>query len=102
MLLGLGAYGTVINNGAASYRVRSLVDRDRGIHKVAIRIAVAHALFGKLTGRAGNAVVMALDACRRVENRTQPGACIMSPFKLCLIESESVAGRLFNPITDAL
>jgi hypothetical protein len=63
---------------------------------------VADALFGKLTRRASHTVVMAFDARRRVENRTQAGACIVSPFKLCLIESEGIARRLFNPITDAL
>jgi hypothetical protein len=63
---------------------------------------VADSLFGKLAGRASDAVVMALDARRRVENGTQSSAWIMFPFKLCLIEGESVAGRLGNPVADAL
>jgi len=95
-------YGTVVDNGTARYSSGSLVDRDRRIDKVTIRVVVADALFGKLTGRVSHAVVVALDARRSKENRTQPGAGIMSPFKLCLIEGESVPGRLFCPITDAL
>src|SRR5580698_2229315 len=45
---------------------------------------------------------MAFDARRRVEDRTQSGAWIVSSFKLRLIQGEGVAGRLCDPVTDAL
>jgi len=63
---------------------------------------VTDSLFGKLTGRAGHAVIMAIDASCRVENRTQSSTWVMPAFELCLIESESVAGRLCYSITDTL
>lgn len=49
--------------------VRSRVDRDGGIDKVAICVIVADSLLGKLAGGASHAVVMAFDARRSVENR---------------------------------
>src|ERR1700751_2181452 len=60
------------------------------------------ALLGKLAGRSSHAVIMALGARRRVENRTQSSAGIMFSFKLCLIHSECVARRLRDPVTNAL
>src|SRR5579863_8111521 len=102
MLLGLRTYGSVVNNGTAAYSTRALIDRDSGIEKVSVSVRMAEALFGKLTSRTGHAVIMALDAGRRVEHRTQPGAWIMSSFKLRLIQSKGVAGRLSYSVTDAL
>src|ERR1700722_15270693 len=102
MLLGLRTYGTVVDNGTAFYGVRSAVNRDRRIDKVAVHVIVTDSLFRKLAGRARHPVVMAFDARRRVENRTQAGTWIMSSFKLGLIEREGVAGRLCYPVAGAL
>jgi hypothetical protein len=59
---------------------------------------VTHALLGELAGCASHAVVMAIHAGRRVENRTKSGACIMSPFKLCLIEGNVSPGGSSIPL----
>jgi hypothetical protein len=63
---------------------------------------VPDSLFGKLAGRAGHAVVMALDASRRVENRAQSTVCVVFPFKLRLIQEEGIARRLRYTVADAL
>jgi hypothetical protein len=47
-----------------------------------------------LAGRAGYTILMAFRAGCGIENRAQSGTWIMPSFKLCLIESERVAGRL--------
>ena len=102
MFLGLRTDGSVVNYRTAGYSIRTPIDRDGGIDKVAVCVRVAEALFSKLAGRTSDSVVMAFDARCSVENRPQSSARIVSPFKLRLIQSEGVAGRLSYAVTDAL
>jgi hypothetical protein len=45
---------------------------------------------------------MATNAGCRVENRTQSGTCVVGSLKLRLVERKGIAGRLCDPVADAL
>jgi hypothetical protein len=54
MLLSCCAESTIINKGSTGYRIRTIINRNCGIHKVAVGIEVAYAYLRYLAGAAGN------------------------------------------------
>jgi hypothetical protein len=63
---------------------------------------VTNSYFRELASRTRYAVVMASNAGCRVENRTQSGTCVVASLKLRLVERKGIAGRLCDPVADAL
>jgi hypothetical protein len=78
------------------------INQDGRIHKIAIGVLMTSADLSSLAGRPGHAILVALGTRCRVKHRTQPGARIMSSFKLRLVESKGVTGGLCYTVADAL
>src|SRR2546423_742946 len=102
MLLRLWAYRAIIDESSAGDDVCSVINQDGRIHKVAIRVLMTDPDLSCLASRPGHAILVALGTRCRVKDWTEPGAGIMSSFKLRLVESKTVARRLCYPVADAL
>src|SRR5579859_6702524 len=102
VLLGLGANGTVIDDGAVGNAVCAVIDQYRGIYKIALCVAMSHPDLGELARGPAHWILMAIHTGPRIEHRSQTSAGIMGLFENLLIEGIRVARRLLYAVADAL
>src|SRR6266478_2428294 len=93
--------GAIIHYGTAANLVSATVDWHRGIHEIAVCIAMAGPQLGELARSAAYRVLMALDTCSRVEHWPESCAHIVRGLVDLLIELKSVARRLGNSVARA-
>jgi len=100
--LGFWNDGTIVNDGTAADVVGAIVDRNGGIHEVAICVAVPCAQFGELAGAAADGVLMTIGASPGVKHGYQTGAGIVSCFVDSLVVAVGIARGLRDCIAMAL
>src|SRR6478736_4681387 len=102
MLLRLWNQRAVVDDGAARDDADAIVYRDSCCDEIAGGILVAGADFRKLTGAAGDGVLMTVCAGPGVKDRTQSGLRIVSLFESGLVEPVVIARGLFDAVAGAL
>src|SRR5271168_1205065 len=80
MFLRLGNDRAIIDERTSADAAGAIVDGDRGVDKIAVRIGVADAQLGELAGTAADRVLMAVGASPRVENRPKPAIDVVCRF----------------------
>ena len=102
MFLRLGDDRAIIDERTSADAAGTIVDRDRGVDKIAVRIFVADAELGELAGSAADRVLMAVDAGPRIKDGSKPAIDVVCRFVNLLVAGETVAGRFGDPVADAL
>src|SRR6476646_6817329 len=102
MLLRLWDQRAVVDDGAVCDDAHAVVDRDSCRDEIAVGIFVAGADFRKLTGAAGDGVLMTVCAGPGVEDRTQSGLRIVSLLEPGLVKPVVVARELCDAVAGAL
>ena len=101
MFLRLGDHRAIIDERTSADAAGAIIDGDRRIDKIAVRIGVADAQLSKLAGTAADRVLMTVGTSARVEDRPKPAIDVVSQFENLLVKSETVAGRFCDPVADA-
>src|SRR5215467_13551836 len=102
MFLRLGNNRAIIDERTSTDAAGTIVDRDGGVDKIAVRIGVADAQLGELAGTAADRVLMAVDAGPRIKDGSEPAIDVVCRFVNLLVEGEAVAWRLHDAVADAL
>ena len=102
MFLRLGNNRAIIDERTSTDAAGTIVDRDGGVDKIAVRILVADAELGELAGSAADRVLMAVGASPRIKDGSKPAIDVVCRFVNLLVAGETVAGRFGDPVADAL
>jgi hypothetical protein len=102
VFLGFWNDGAIVDDGTAADVVGAIIDRNGGIHEVAICVVVPCAQFGELAGAAADGVLMTIGASPGVKHGSQTRAGIVSCFVDSLVVGVGIARGLRDSIAMAL